>query len=102
MLFFIILFIILFLALMLLHDILILFHYFIILYLILIHIDDSLMLVIYPQCTDDKMLRCYQVLGWKKNCALMLLCYIIIYFIHVLSSEMLHRTHSFVFFSFCY
>ena len=44
-------------------NILILFHYFIILYLILIHIDDTLMLVIYPQCTDDKVPRCYQFLG---------------------------------------
>ena len=40
-------------------NILILFRYFIILYLILIHIDDSLMLVVYPQCTNDKVLRCY-------------------------------------------
>ena len=44
-------------------NILILFHYFIILYLILIHIDDALMLVIYCQCIDDKVLRYYQFLG---------------------------------------
>ena len=85
----------LFLALMLLHeycDFIPLFYYIVFNFNL---IDDSLMLVIYLQCTDDKVLRCYQDLGWKRT-ALMLLCYIIIYFIHILSSEMVHEMVLFI------
>ena len=80
MLFFITFFTILFLALMLLHEYFNFIHYFIILYLILIHIDDSLILVIYPQCTDDKVLRCYQVLGWKRTCTDVIALYYFLFY----------------------